>query len=152
MSELQFVVFRLGTEEYGIDISNVREIVHVQEITKLPNTNGLIEGILNLRGNIIPIVDLNKRYYGTKTETDENSRIIVVNGGNQVLGIITNEVAEVLNISSEMIEPAPALISRITKRAGIKGVGKLEQRLVIIIDLKEAFSLEEFDQMQEAVS
>ncbi len=150
MADQQFVVFKLHTEEYGIDIKNVQEIVHMQEITKVPQSAEFVEGIINLRGRIIPVVDLKKRFYGVKTETGDNTRIIVIDLGNQVLGIIADEVSEVLRLNEAMIDPPPAIILQLSAENGVIGVGKLEDRLLILLDLTKAFSLEEKHQIQVA--
>ncbi|MFZ5753365.1 MAG: chemotaxis protein CheW [Bacillota bacterium] len=148
MADQQFVVFKLHTEEYGIEIKNVQEIVHMQEITRLPQSLEFVEGIINLRGRIIPVVDLKKRFYGVKTETGDNTRIIVIDLGNQVLGIMADEVSEVLRLNETMIDPPPAIIMQMSSGNGVKGIGKLEDRLLILLDLTKAFSLEEKQQIQ----
>ncbi|MBZ4653329.1 MAG: cheW2 [Peptococcaceae bacterium] len=148
MADQQFVVFKLHTEEYGVDIKNVQEIVHMQEITRVPQSSEFVEGIINLRGRIIPVVDLKKRFYGVKTETGDNTRIIVIDLGNQVLGIIADEVSEVLRLNETMIAPTPAIIMQMSSGNGVKGIGKMEDRLLILLDLTKAFSLEEKEQIQ----
>lgn len=150
--DLQYVVFQLHTEEYGIDISHVREIVQMQGITKLPHAADFIEGIINLREQVIPIVDLKKRFYGLKTEITDSSRIIVVNAGEHIVGIIADEVSEVLRLTQEMIEPPPQIINKTFSQSGIKGIGKLDKRLLILIDFAEAFSAGEKTQIEKAVS
>ena len=150
MADQQFVVFKLHTEEYGIDIKKVQEIVHMQEITKVPQCSQFVEGIINLRGRIIPVVDLKKRFYGAKTEIGDNTRIIVIDLGNQVLGIIADEVSEVLQLAENMIDPPPSIIMQMSSGNGVKGIGKLEDRLLILLDLTKAFSLEEKEQIQAA--
>lgn len=152
MADQQVVVFNLHTEEYGIDIHAVHEIVPVQDITTIPLAEGFLEGIINLRGRIIPIIDLKERFYGIKTVKTDNTRIIVVDVGNQVIGIITDEVSEVMVLEKEMIEAAPPMISRSSDCSGIWGIGKLENRLLILLDLAKAFSPVEKKQILEAVS
>lgn len=150
--DVQYVVFKIHTEEYGIEIGNVLEIVQMQEITKIPQSVDLIEGIINLRGQIIPIVDLKKRFYNLRTDVKDSSRIIVVNAGDQVVGIIADEVSEVLRLGAEMIEAPPVLVKESSAGSGIKGVGKLENRLLILLDLTGAFNTNEISLLKEAIS
>lgn len=152
MAERQYVIFRLNNEEFGVDIDSVREIVQVQEITKLPQTSQLIEGIVNLRGLIIPIVDLKKRFYDVPTDIKENSRIIIIALDNQVVGVIADEVSEVLRLNEEHIAPPPSLVKNISVSCGLKGIGKYENRLLILLELARAFNGDEKELLQEAVS
>jgi len=149
MAEQQFVIFRLHQEEYGIDIQEVNEILLMQEITKYPQADEFIEGIINLRGKIIPIIDIKKRFYGFPTEIGDSTRIIVVSCQGQVFGIIADEVLEVLHLNEKMIEPPPNLMQQ--NGGGVKGIGKLENRLVILLDLAQAFTSLEFAQLESAV-
>ncbi len=150
MAEQQFVVFKLQDEEYGLDIQQVNEILLMQEVTKYPQTGDFIEGIINLRGKIIPIIDLKKKFYGMSTEITDNSRIVVVTVGEQLLGLIVDEVSEVIILNDSMIEPTPTIIANMNE--GVKGIGKLENRLLILLDLNRAFSLSEIRQLEAAVS
>lgn len=151
MAERQYVIFKVHTEEYGIDIHQVKEIVQMQEITNLPHSNEILEGIINLRGTIIPIIDLNKRFYGMESVINESTRIVVFDEGTQIVGIIVDEVAEVLQISEEMIEPPPPLLTKI-KNSGIVGVGKHQERLILFIDFTQTFTRTEIDEINLAVS
>lgn len=152
MAEKQYVIFRLNNEEFGVDIDSVREIVQIQEITKLPQSSQLIEGIINLRGLIIPIVDLKKRFYDVPTEIGENSRIIIIAFDNQVVGVIADEVSEVLRLNEELIAPPPSLVKQISASCGLKGIGKYEKRLIILLDLSQAFNGDEKELLQETVN
>lgn len=142
MAEKQFVIFQLHTEEYGIDIKHVQEIVHMQDITRLPQTTGLLEGVIYLRGKVIPVIDLKKRYYGLEIKAGNNNRIIIVDIGNQAVGVIVDDVWEVLRISEDAIE-APPLIIKSSGHAGLAGIGKVENRLILLLDLTTAFTMEE---------
>lgn len=150
MAEQQFVIFRLHQEEYGINIQQVNEIVLMQDVTKYPQAADFIEGIINLRGKIIPIIDLKKRFYGLPQVSSENTRIIVINCGGQVLGIIVDEVLEVIHLKDSMIDPPPTFGNQ--SNTGVKGIGKLERRLIILLDLSQAFSSFEVKQIQSAAS
>ena len=119
MAEQQLVVFGLGKEEFGIDISRVREIVKLQNITTIPQSMDFVEGIVNLRGQIVPIVDLCKRFLvADRSESvDAERRIIVVNMSGQNIGILVDGVSEILRIPDESIEPTPPIVASEIGRA-----------------------------------
>ncbi|OPZ39976.1 MAG: Chemotaxis protein CheW [Synergistetes bacterium ADurb.BinA166] len=150
MAEQQLVVFGLGKEEFGIDISRVREIVKLQNITTIPQSMDFVEGIVNLRGQIVPIVDLCKRFLvADRSESvDAERRIIVVNMSGQNIGILVDGVSEILRIPDEAIEPTPPIVASGVSSDFIRGVAKVEGRLIIFLDLDRIFSAEE----QEALA
>jgi purine-binding chemotaxis protein CheW len=152
MVEHQYVVFSLNKEEFGLAIDTVREIVQPQKITKLPQSSELIEGIINLRGVIIPIVDLKKRFYGMATENLETNRIIVINLGDWLVGIVVDDVSEVLSLREKDIASLPPFVQQVTVGCGLQAIGKLSGRLVILLDLSQAFSGDEKNLLQEAVN
>ena len=145
MTEQQLVVFGLGKEEFGIDISQVREIVRIQTITAIPQSLDFVEGIVNLRGQIVPIVDLCKRFRVENTMTGDASqrRIIVVNMGNQNIGVLVDGVSEILRIPDDSIEPTPPIVANGVSSDFIRGVAKVENRLIIMLDLERIFTFEE---------
>jgi len=130
---LQFVSFRLGTEEYGMDILHVQEIIRSVELTRVPNPPKFIEGVINLRGKVIPIVGLRKRFGLDQRERDKETRIIVVEVKGEVVGFEVDSVSEVLRIRPDIVEPPPRL-SR-SQNEYISGVGKLEGRLLLLLDV-----------------
>ncbi len=136
---LQLVTFKLGTEEFGVDILKVQEINKMMNITKIPNAPTFIEGVINLRGKIIPIVDLRKRLGFRDQPYDKSTRIIVVELDGLVLGFIVDSVSEVLRIPENTIEPPPSMVAGIESEY-IEGVGKLDDRLLILLELKKIFS------------
>src|SRR5690554_5592647 len=127
MSDKQVVVFKLLNEEYGLDITQVQEIVRYLDITKIPEAPNYIKGILNLRGQVIPVIDLKRRFYQLDSDVSENTRIVVVKIRESIIGIIADEVSEVLRIPEETIEPTPTLLKEFN-HIGIWGIGKLEER------------------------
>lgn len=137
---LQLVTFRLDNEEFGVDILKVQEINKMIEITRIPNAPPFIEGVINLRGKIIPIVDLRKRLGFDGKSYDKSTRIIVVELDGTVLGFIVDSVSEVLRISANTVEPPPPLVAGIESEY-IEGVGKLDNRLLILLELKKVFSM-----------
>lgn len=147
MSEAQFVVFKLGNEEYGIDIMQVKEIVPYKEPVRVPNTPGFIEGIVNLRGEIIPIVNLKKRFNIPGESINEETRVIVMNIDSKQIGFIVDDASEVITISSDNIETAPDIIAGI-ERKYITGIGKIEERILILLDLDKLFSDKEKESLE----
>ncbi|MFN3396063.1 MAG: chemotaxis protein CheW [Thermodesulfovibrionales bacterium] len=135
---LQLVTFKLGDEEYGIDILKVQEINRMTDITSMPKAPFSVEGVINLRGKVIPVVNLRKRFGLNLKEIDLQSRIIVVDIGSTV-GLIVDSVSEVLRISSDTIEPPPLITGGIGSEY-ILGIGKLEDRLIILLDIDKLLS------------
>ena len=132
--ERQLVVFQLARETYGVDIGWVREIIALQTITRLPGAPEFVEGVINLRGHVIPVVDLRKRF-GLPAETDpRRTRIMVVEVAPYTLGLVVDAVTEVLRVTEASIESASAVLSGVDV-AYILGVAKLEGRLVILLNL-----------------
>ncbi|KUO52798.1 MAG: chemotaxis protein CheW [Desulfitibacter sp. BRH_c19] len=153
--EEQLVVFNLSGETYGVDISTVREIIRMQIITEVPRTPDFVEGVINLRGKVIPVIDLHKRFDLRLVEETSQSRIMVVEVENITVGMIVDSVSEVLRIPKDNIDPPPPVISGVDS-AYLRGVGKLENRLIILLDLnqvlheKEKETLENVAVAQEA--
>ena len=137
--EQQLVVFDLASEAYGVDIGAVREIIGLQEITKVPRTPQFVEGVINLRGKVIPVIDLRKRFaLQVAAETGDN-RIVVVDIGGQDIGAVVDAVTEVLRITRDSIEPPASVIT--TDDSGyLLGIGKLDDKLIILLDLQQVLS------------
>lgn len=146
--EYQFVVFKLGNEEYGVPITQVKEINRLTGTTKVPRSPVFVEGIINLRGQIIPIIDMKKRFDLQLTEYTGDARIIVIQVGTHTFGVEVDLVSEVLRINSANIEPAPHIVCSIDAKY-ITGVAKVGERLLIILDLDKLLSDEEKFQLNE---
>jgi len=146
--ELQVVGLRIGRETFGLPISMVREIVRVPEITSVPNAPDYIEGVINLRGRIIPVVDLRKRFGEKATEPDKRNRIVVVEMENRRIGLIVNSASEVLKIPPSEIEQ-PNNVFQEGELDYITGVGKLNGRLVILLDLSRVLQRGELGRLDE---
>lgn len=140
--EYQFVVFKLGDEEYGVPITQVKEINRLTNATKVPRSPVFVEGIINLRGQIIPIVDMKKRFDLPLTEYTGDARIIVIQVNGNTFGVEVDSVSEVLRINSSSIEPAPPMVCSIDAEY-ITGVAKVGERLLILLDLDRLLSDEE---------
>lgn len=139
---LQLVSFNLEKEEYGVDILKVREINKMMQLTKVPNAPFYVEGVINLRGKIIPVVDLRTKLGMTKRDHDKNTRIIVVEVEEKTLGFIVDRVSEVLRIPKSVTEAPPELVASVDSEY-ITSVGKLDDRLLILLDLNKVFTSEQ---------
>ncbi len=144
---LQLVSFKIGEEEFGIDILKVQEINRMMQITKVPNSPEFIDGVVNLRGRIIPVIDLRTRLNMARIEHDNRTRIIVVDLSGVTVGFIVDEVSEVLRIPKSITEPPPAMVAGIDSDY-ITAVGKLEDRLLILLDLEKIFSIDESNKLK----
>lgn len=143
----QLVVFRLAGELYGVDIHQVREIIRVPEITRVPRTPDFVEGVINLRGSVIPVLDLRKRFQLPPGGADADRRIVVVEMGDQTIGVIVDAVSEVLRLEGDRIEPpSPYIVSVDTQY--ITGIARLEDRLVILLDLNRVLHARERDELE----
>ena len=147
---LHLVTFDLLGEEFGVPILDVREIIQMLNITPVPNAPSFVEGVINLRGQIIPIVDLRKRFnLATKEITNEN-RIVVIEVNNNTLGLIVDGDSEVLRIPEDLVKPAPALIAGGIGSEFIKGIAYYKERMLILIDLYKVFSEHEMNALETA--
>jgi purine-binding chemotaxis protein CheW len=147
--ELQIVGFRIGNETYGVRIGAVREIVRVPEITAVPSAPDTVVGVINLRGKIIPVMDLRKRFGLTEIRPDKKNRILVVELENKLLGLIVNSASEVLKISPSDIE-APGSVFADGESGYVTGVGKLSGRLIILLDISKLLHRPELKRLEEA--
>ncbi len=150
---VQLVNLRLRGEEFGVDISSVREITRVGDITHIPEAPSFIQGVINLRGQIIPVVDLGKQFgFAPQEKVPESARIVVTWLKGQAVGILVDEVPEVLRIPAEDIEPTPELIQTKIRRDYVKGVGKLENRLIVFLDLDKVLGPHEVEELNQISS
>jgi purine-binding chemotaxis protein CheW len=145
--ENQIVVFELSSELYGVSISSVESIIKMQAITKMPHAPKFVEGVTNLRGKVLPVVDLRKRFGLADTTSTRNSRIIVISVNGMEVGMVVDGVSEVLTIQDENIEPTPMITSTLDSTF-ITGIAKIDQRLIILLDLGKVLSTQE----QESVT
>lgn len=139
---LQLVSFNIGDEEFGVDILKVQEINRMLDVTRVPNAPEYVDGVINLRGKVIPIIDLRRRFGLERKEHDKNTRIVVVELSGKVVGFVVDAVSEVLRIPKSVTEPPPPIVAGIGADY-ITAVGKLEDRLLILLDLEKVLSLEE---------
>jgi purine-binding chemotaxis protein CheW len=142
--ESQLVVFELSGEFYGVDISAVNTIIRMQEITEIPRSPDFVEGVINLRGSIIPVIDLRKRLGLKVSEPTRASRIIVIEANNQMIGMVVDAVAETIRLPQNAVEPpSPIVLSADVEY--VRGIGKLPDRLVVLLDLDKVLAPKEVE-------
>jgi len=142
MAEEQLVTFTLGQEEFGVDIMKVQEIIHIPPITRVPKAPDYVEGVINLRGNIIPVVNLRKRFGMTTDQESELSRIVVLQFDGKVFGVRVDAVTEVLRLDSQAVEPPPPVALGMDSHF-IRGVGKIGERLLILLNVERLMAGDE---------
>ena len=135
-NSINLVTFKLGNNEYAIDIMQAKEIIKMEKITLIPNAPDYVEGVINLRGNIIPIVDLKKRFNLEENDGEKNTGIIIVKIDDVDMGIIIDAISKVVSISNSNIQPPPPMLSGIGQKY-IKGVAKLDDKLLVVLDLEK---------------
>ena len=141
---LQLVTFRLGKEEFSMDILKVQEIIRHMDLTRVPRTPDFVDGVINLRGRVIPVLDLRKRFGLPEGERTNETRIIVVDVDNRTVGLKVDAVSEVLWLPADTVEPPPSLVTGMESDY-IKGVGKLDGRLIILLDVAKILTRTEKD-------
>lgn len=142
---LQLVSFKVGNEEFGLDILKVQEIIRLRELTRVPNMPAFVDGVINLRGKVIPVIGLRRRMGIPAGEDDKRTRIVVAEVNGKVLGFVVDEVSEVLRIPEANFEPPPKLGQ--VEREYVQGIGKIDERLLILIDLSPLLSDREHSQI-----
>jgi purine-binding chemotaxis protein CheW len=151
-NQLQLVTFKLGNETYGIDIMDVKEIQRLQETRPIPNAPSYVEGIFKLRNDIIPVVNLHKRFHIKKAETSEEdailSGIIILDIDGMRIGVIIDRVARVVTVEYDQIQPPPQIISGIGAEY-IQGVVRQEEGYLIILNIRKLFSTKELQQIDK---
>ncbi|ABP66430.1 putative CheW protein [Caldicellulosiruptor saccharolyticus DSM 8903] len=146
--ERQLVIFKLGEEEYGVDIMQVKEIIRTTNITKIPQVPSFVEGIISLRGEILPIIDMRKKFSLPEKEKTRQTRILVINLDNMTIGGIVDEVTEVLRIPNDAITPPPPVIKGVNTEY-LQGVGQINGRIIILLDMSKILTSNEIIQIEE---
>lgn len=147
----EFLTFTLGAEEYGMDILKVQEIRGYDAVTVIANTPDFIKGVINLRGIIVPIVDLRIKFHLGKVEYDQFTVVIILNLGSRVVGIVVDSVSDVLSLSAEQIKVAPTLSAALDTRY-IIGLGTVDERMLILVDIEKLMSSNEMALVDEATA
>ena len=142
----QYLTFQLGTEVFGIDVSNVREILEFTSVTRVPKTPDFMRGVINLRGSVVPVLDMRLKFGLTETEKTVNTCVVVVEvsfeGETIIVGALVDSVQEVFEMDQGLVEPAPKMGTRL-KTDFIKGMGKKDDGFIILLDIAKVFSFEE---------
>lgn len=147
--ERQIVAFSLGSETYGVDIASVKEIIPIQRIVSVPRSPDFVEGIINLRGRVIPVLDLRKHFGFERKKGDPNQRIVLVEVGAESIGVIVDAVSSVLRIPNDSVEPPAAVIVG-PEIEYIDGIAKLDKDLIVLLDLTRIISDAEKKTLKEA--
>ena len=142
----QYLTFKLSEEVYALDIGKVREVLDFTTVTKVPRTPEFMRGVINLRGSVVPVVDLRLKFGMPKTEKTVNTCVIIVevtvDGETTILGALADSVQEVIDLGPEQIEPAPKIGTKL-RTEFIKGMGKQDEHFIIILDIDQVFSADE---------
>src|SRR4030042_1016263 len=139
MTEKQMVLFELGTETYGLDIATVHEIIRMQPIPRVPKAPFYVEGVINLRGRVIPVIDIGKRFGFEKNEEAKNNRIVVININGTTLGIIVDAVTEVIRVPADSIDPVSDIVTA-GQSDYLLGIAKIDNKMIILLALDKLLS------------
>jgi len=152
----KYMSFKLASEEYGLEILKVKEIIGLMDITSVPKTDSFIKGVINLRGKVIPVIDLRLKFQMDEVEPTEQTVIIVVqilvDDDELTMGVIVDEVLEVLNVQADQIEPPPKFGTSSIDNDFILGVGKAEKRVIFLLDISKVLNTEEIDMISSTAN
>lgn len=146
--EIKVIVFQLQDEEYGVDVHQVLSIEHIQQITRVPRTPAFVKGVINLRGIVTPIIDLRSRFSLEEVEYTEQTRIVVVRVEDKDVGLIVDSANDVIDVPTELIEDPPEVVGGI-RAEYLQGVAKLDNRLLVVLNLEKVLDPEEIVQIQK---
>lgn len=144
--ETKYVVFNVDNEHYGIDINNVKSIEKIQHFTRIPNSPMYVKGVINLRGEVVPVIDLRLRFELDYKEFNSNSRIIIIFVNELQIGLLVDSSSEVIEINPEEIDSPPMIKDNISDDF-IKGIGKQDGKLIILIDVEKVIGIKEIEQV-----
>lgn len=148
--EIQLAIFKVGGEEYAIDIMRIMEIIRQQKVTRIPNAPKIVEGVINLRGKVVPILDLRKRFGSDPQAGDPKKvRAIILRMSGRMVGVLVDEVAEVVYMRASQIETTPEAVRGVDTEY-LKGVGKMGDRLVVVLDIDRLLTGDELKDVKKA--
>lgn len=147
---LQLVSFQVGEEEFGVDILKVQEIIRMPDLTRVPNLPKFVEGVINLRGKVIPVIGMRKCFGMDDRGADTRNRIVVAEVNGATLGFVVDAVSEVLRLPAETVEPPPRIGE--AEREYVSGIGRLDNRLLLMLDLDRLMPQTEQTQLEPSVS
>lgn len=145
---VKVIVFLLKDEEYGVEVEQVRSIERFEHVTRVPGTPDFVEGVINLRGVVTPIIDLRKRFGIEETSRNETTRVIIVTVNQMDVGLVVDSANDVIDIQRSDVEPPPEVVGGLEAEY-IRGVAKLEKRLLILLNLEKVLSPDELQELQE---
>lgn len=148
MAEKKIIVFALGHEEYGVEVEKVKTIERMQKLTRVPKTPEFIKGVINLRGVVIPIIDLRSRFGLPEKEYTDNTRIVIVATGNIEVGMIVDSANDVTDIDTDHVEDPPEIVGGIRAKY-LDGIAKLGDRLLVLLNLEQVLNQQELQQLEE---
>ena len=152
----KYMTFKLANEEYGLEILKVREIIGLMDITRVPCTQEFMSGVINLRGKVIPVIDLRLKFAMERCQTTDQTVIIVVqytlHGRNMTMGLLVDQVLEVLSIEANQIEPPPEFGTSTLRNDFILGIGKSEKRVIFLLDIGRVLNADEATEVATAVA
>ncbi len=152
IQENKFLMCKIGEETYGIDIQHVTDIIELQKITEVPDMPEYVRGVINLRGNVIPVIDMRLRFGMDSKEFDDRTVITVVNIKSYSIGFIVDTATEVVDIPEKNIDPAPSFHESGKQNKYIAGLGKLEDQVIILLDMEKLVGEREIESIQSGVS
>jgi|SRR5690554_611180 len=150
-NEQQLIIFTVGSEEFGLDVLRVQEIIRYVKPTKIPHAPDHVQGVIDFRGEVIPVFNLRQRFGLPVSEQEEFQVIIVVEANGKTLGLVVDSVSDILNLPEDKIQKTPDFSSR-EKTRYLKAVGKLGERLILLLDLDKIINLEDQQQLEEIVA
>lgn len=148
MEEIKVIIFRLKNEEYGVDVNQVKSIERMERITRVPNTAPFVKGVINLRGVVIPIIDLRNRFGIEHLEYNDSTRIVIVNVDDVEVGLIVDAANDVIDIPVNSIEPPPKVVGGVESKY-LRGVAKLSNRLLILLNLDKVLNPDEVKELEK---
>ncbi len=146
IEEKKYVAFKINEEYYGIDIFNVKAIERVLAFTRIPNSPEYVKGVINLRGEVVPVIDLRKRFGIDSKEIDSNSRIIIVSSNETLIGLLVDSSSEVIQLNSDCVDNPPEIKDNISEDF-VKGIGKKDSKLIILIDIEKVIGFKEIERV-----
>jgi purine-binding chemotaxis protein CheW len=147
--QVQLVTFRVGGEEFGLDVFSVHEILRYEPPTPMPRAPAFVDGVLDVRGTLVPVVDLRRRFEVGELRHDEDTRIVLVDFGGERLGLVVDEVREVLRVPETAVAPPPSFVRGLAAEF-LRGIVKLGDRLVVLVDLDRILSSQERIALQQS--
>ncbi|MCT2535956.1 chemotaxis protein CheW [Aquibacillus koreensis] len=147
---IKIIIFKLHNQEYGANITQIRSIEKLQDVVKVPQTSDFIKGIINLRGQVTPIIDLKQRLGMQETEKTDQTRVLIASMNNIEVGLIVDSATDVIDIETSLIEETPEMVQGVDSKY-LNGVAKLDNRLLLLLDLENVLNYKEIDEVKQVI-